>query len=157
MQRLEAKISPERPLLSAETGIVENRRQDPRRNGLFSIDDGFRGSARLDGGVRSHMRTGLRFENGVLRELTGQICEFGPFFWGEKRSSPVFTGLSAQNSRATCTGIFIAPMGKLSSRYANKAAKIAIARLAALSNSLGLNQAALVAIDRSTSLPASWF
>jgi hypothetical protein len=48
-------------------------------------------------------------------------------------------------------------MGKLSSRYANKAAKIASARLAALSNSLGLNQAALVAIDRSTSLPASWF
>jgi hypothetical protein len=27
--------------LSAETGIVENRRQDPGRNGLFSIDDGF--------------------------------------------------------------------------------------------------------------------
>jgi hypothetical protein len=28
----------------AETGIFENRRHDPRRNGLFSIDDGFRGS-----------------------------------------------------------------------------------------------------------------
>jgi hypothetical protein len=111
----------------------------------------------LDGGVASQIRTGLHVEIRLLRELTGQICEFGPFLMGEKRSSPVFTGLSAQNSRATCTGIFIAPMGKLSSRYANKAVKIAIARLAALSNSLGLNQAALVAIDQSTSLPASWF
>src|SRR6266446_6835366 len=46
MQRPEAKNPPERPLLSAETGNVENRRQDPRRNGLFSIDDGFRGSGR---------------------------------------------------------------------------------------------------------------
>jgi hypothetical protein len=36
--------------LSAETGIVENGRQDPGRNGLFSIDDGFPGSRRLDGG-----------------------------------------------------------------------------------------------------------
>jgi len=59
MERPEAKNPPERPLLSAETGNVENRRQDPRRNGLFSIDDGFRGSGRLDGGVRSPMRTGL--------------------------------------------------------------------------------------------------
>src|SRR5258706_13359865 len=33
MQRPEAKNPPERPLLSAETGNVENRRQDPRRNG----------------------------------------------------------------------------------------------------------------------------
>src|SRR5205085_10706832 len=30
----------------------------PRTNGLFSIDDGFCGSGRLDGGVRSHIRTG---------------------------------------------------------------------------------------------------
>src|SRR6266403_5484904 len=51
MQRPEAKNPPERPLLSAETGNVENRRQDPRRNGLVSIDDGFRGSGRLDGGA----------------------------------------------------------------------------------------------------------
>ena len=50
MQRLEAKNPPEKPLLSAETRNVENRRQNPRRNGLFSIDDGFRGSGRLDGG-----------------------------------------------------------------------------------------------------------
>ena len=33
--------------------------KNPRRNGPFSIDDGFRGSGRLDGGVRSQIRTGL--------------------------------------------------------------------------------------------------
>jgi hypothetical protein len=33
--------------------------KNPRRNGLFSIGDGFCGSGRLGGGVRSHMRTGL--------------------------------------------------------------------------------------------------
>jgi hypothetical protein len=59
MQRREAKKPPERPLWSAETGNVENGRQDPRRNGPFSIDDGFRGSGRLDGGVCSQIRTGL--------------------------------------------------------------------------------------------------
>jgi hypothetical protein len=31
MRRLEARNPPERPLLSAETGNVKNRRQDPRR------------------------------------------------------------------------------------------------------------------------------
>src|SRR5258708_6181444 len=50
MQRPEAKNPPERPLLSAETGKVENRRQDPRKNGPFSIDDDFRSSGRLGGG-----------------------------------------------------------------------------------------------------------
>ncbi len=73
MQRLEAKNPPERPLLSAETGNVENRRQDPRRNGLFSIDVGFYGSGRLDGGVRSQIRTGLSPDKcpfaGYFREL----------------------------------------------------------------------------------------
>jgi molybdopterin-dependent oxidoreductase iron-sulfur protein len=44
----------------AVRGDPEHPRQDPRRNGLFSIDDGFRGSGRLDGGVRSQIRTGLR-------------------------------------------------------------------------------------------------
>ncbi len=68
MQRPEAKNPPERPLLSAETGNVENRLQDPRRNGLFSIDDGLRGSGRLDGGVRSLMRTGLQRRNREFSE-----------------------------------------------------------------------------------------
>jgi hypothetical protein len=47
MQRLEAKNPPERPLMSAETGNVENRRQDPPRDGLFLSDDGFRSSGGL--------------------------------------------------------------------------------------------------------------
>jgi hypothetical protein len=50
MQRLEAKSPPERPLFTAETRNAQNRQQDPRRNGLFSIDDGFYGSGRLNGG-----------------------------------------------------------------------------------------------------------
>src|SRR5882724_628706 len=67
MRRLEAKNPPERPLLSAETENVENRRQDPRRNGPFSVDDDFRSSGRLDGGVRSQIRTRLP----VIRPKTG--------------------------------------------------------------------------------------
>src|ERR1700730_6344304 len=58
-QRPEAKNPPERPLLSAETGNLKIGVKNPRRNGLFSIGDGFRGSGRLDGGVRSQIRTGL--------------------------------------------------------------------------------------------------
>jgi hypothetical protein len=60
MQRLAARNPSERPVLSPETENAENRRQDPRRNGLFRIDDGFPSSGRLDGGVRSQIRTGLR-------------------------------------------------------------------------------------------------
>jgi site-specific DNA recombinase len=56
MQRPEAKNPPERPLLSAETGNVENGRQESPRKGLFSIDDGFRSSGRLGGG-RTRART----------------------------------------------------------------------------------------------------
>jgi hypothetical protein len=59
MQRLEAKNPPERSPFRAETRNAQNGQQDPRRNGLFSTDDGFYGSGRLNGGVRSHMRTGL--------------------------------------------------------------------------------------------------
>src|SRR5258705_3421436 len=58
-QRPEAKSPPERPLLSAETGKLKIGMKNPRRNGLFSIGDGFCGSGRLGGGVRSHVRTGL--------------------------------------------------------------------------------------------------
>jgi hypothetical protein len=61
--------------MSAETGIAENRRQDPRRNGLFSIDDGFRSSGRLDGGVRSLIRTGLSPDNWLF---AGNFREFLP-------------------------------------------------------------------------------
>src|ERR1700726_3784378 len=63
--------------MSAETGIVENRRQDPRRNGLFLIDNGFRSSGGLDGGgCRAQTgdpppsrRTRLRTEPGT------EICD----------------------------------------------------------------------------------
>src|SRR5260221_13635931 len=60
MKRPEPKNPLERPSCRQRPGNVENRRQDPRRNGLLSIEDGFRGSGRLDGGVRSQIRTGLR-------------------------------------------------------------------------------------------------
>jgi hypothetical protein len=50
-----------------------------RRKALFGVVSETRGLQGLDGGVRSHIRTGLRLENGVLRELTGQIREFRPF------------------------------------------------------------------------------
>jgi hypothetical protein len=74
MQRPKAKNPPERPLLSAETGNVEDRRQDPRRNGPFAVDDGFYGSGRLDGGVRSQIRTRLPVilpKQGDFREKQG--------------------------------------------------------------------------------------
>src|ERR1700730_6005028 len=58
-QRPEAKNPPERPLLSAETGNSKIGVKNPRRNGLFLINDGLRSSGGLDGGVRSPMRTGL--------------------------------------------------------------------------------------------------
>ena len=78
MQRLEAENPPERPLLSAETENVENRPQDPRRNRLFSINDGFRGSGRLDGGVRSQIRTGLDPELPDKWLFTGYFRELVP-------------------------------------------------------------------------------
>ena len=52
MRRLEAKNPLERPLMWAETANVKNRLQDPPRNDLFSMDDGFRSSGGLDGGDR---------------------------------------------------------------------------------------------------------
>ena len=78
MQRLEAKNPPERPLLSAETGNVQIGDKNPRTNGLFSIDDGFCGSGRLDGGVRSHIRTGLEPELPDKWLFTGYFPVFGP-------------------------------------------------------------------------------
>jgi hypothetical protein len=59
MQRLEAKNPPKRPSISAETGNLKMGVKNSRRNGLFPIDDGFRGSGGLDGGVHSQIRTGL--------------------------------------------------------------------------------------------------
>src|SRR3981081_4236720 len=50
MQRLEAKKSTRETVMPAETGNLKTVDENPRRNGLFSIDDGLRGSGRLDGG-----------------------------------------------------------------------------------------------------------
>jgi hypothetical protein len=49
MQRLEAKKSTRETVMPAETGNLKTVDENPRRNGLFSIDDGLRGSGRLDG------------------------------------------------------------------------------------------------------------
>jgi hypothetical protein len=79
MQRLEAKNPPDRPLFTAETRNAQNRQQDPRRNGLFSIDDGFRGSRRLNGGVRSQIRTGLHWQFPGNREIYREFRDFAAF------------------------------------------------------------------------------
>ena len=76
MQRLEAKNPPERPLFTAETRNAQNRQHDPRRNGLFSINDGFYGSGRLNGGVRSQIRTGLYWKFPVIREFNREVRDF---------------------------------------------------------------------------------
>ena len=77
MQRLEGKNPPQRPLLSAETGNVENRRQDPRRNGLFLIGDGFRGSGRLDGGGSSPAKPVSNAEFPANSENYRELFKFG--------------------------------------------------------------------------------
>ena len=62
MQRRGAKNRPERLQVSSETEKAEPGRRISRRNGLFPIEDGldgFDGLGRLNGGVRSHMRTRL--------------------------------------------------------------------------------------------------
>ena len=78
-------------------------------------------------GVRSQIRTGLRLEIGILRELTGQIRKFRPMLLAAKRSSPVLTGFFKQISRAISMGISGAATGKIRCRYANDTRKIAIA------------------------------
>src|SRR5258706_13494032 len=72
-QRPEAKNPPERPLLPAETGNLKIGMKNPRRNGLFSIGDGFCGSGRLRGGVRSQIRPGLHLEFPNNRHFTGNF------------------------------------------------------------------------------------
>jgi hypothetical protein len=77
MQRREAKNPPERPLISAETGNLKIGVKNPRRNGLFLIDDSFRSSGRLDGGVGSHMRTRLHGNSLLTGKLTGNFANSG--------------------------------------------------------------------------------
>jgi hypothetical protein len=82
------------PLVSPETGNVENRRQDPRRNGVFSIDDGFQGSVGLDGGVRSQIRTGLHRQFPAIREINREFCDLGAFGSEIKTKSPCAAAVS---------------------------------------------------------------
>jgi hypothetical protein len=82
MQRRQAKNPPERPFFSTETVNVENMRKYPRRNGLFSIDNRFRGSGRLDGGrtrartwdpmIKSHLLYQLSYAPGTGPEKPSQ-------------------------------------------------------------------------------------
>jgi hypothetical protein len=41
-----------------------------------------RGLGRLDGGVRSHIRTGLRFQFPANREINRELCDFAAFGGG---------------------------------------------------------------------------
>jgi hypothetical protein len=88
VQRPEAEITPEQPLLSGRDRCDENRWQDPRKNGLFFVDGGFRGSGRLDGGdyldqtacsPRRH-RTGLQYSsqerNFLLQRQGAELASF---------------------------------------------------------------------------------
>jgi len=75
MQRPEAKNPPARHLLSSETGNSKIGVKNPRRNGPFPVGNGFRGSGRLRGGVRSHVRTGLSPDK---CPFAGYFCELLP-------------------------------------------------------------------------------
>ena len=52
--------------------------RNPRRSALFGVDSGQGGLRRLDGGVRSHIRTGLEPESPDNCLFTGYFHEFGP-------------------------------------------------------------------------------
>src|ERR1700736_6226116 len=96
MQRPEAQNPPERPLLSAETGNLKISVKNPRRNGLFLIDDGFRGSGRLDGGVRSRIRTGLRLHFPANREINREFYDSEAFGCDISTKSPCAAAVSRQ-------------------------------------------------------------
>src|SRR5258708_32789013 len=89
-QRPEAKNPPERPSLSAETGNSKIGVKNPRRNGLFSIGDGFRSSGRPDGGVRSQIRTGLHDILPVIRLKNTKIERKSEGLWRFLQLTPGF-------------------------------------------------------------------
>jgi len=78
MQRREAKIGlrdrkcHQRPKERNDTG------ENPHRNGLFGAGPEICGLEGLDGGVRSHIRTGLEPESPDNCLFTGYFHEFGP-------------------------------------------------------------------------------
>jgi hypothetical protein len=52
---------------------------NPCRSDLFSVDSGKGGLRRLDGGVRSQIRTGLRPQFPAIREISREFCDVGAF------------------------------------------------------------------------------
>ena len=73
--------------MAAETGNSKMGVKNPRRNGLFLIGDGFRSSGRLDGGVRSRMRTRLSGDSTL-----------------ENRGNPLFSAFFSQNGEFKSKG-----------------------------------------------------
>jgi hypothetical protein len=102
MQRPEAKNPPERPLLSAETGNSKIGVKNPRRNGMFLIDDGFRSSGRLDGGDhldqtgcsprrdRTSLRNSSQERNFLLQRPGGEMGSFASIAGAETALTRVF-------------------------------------------------------------------
>ena len=72
MQRPGAKNRPERLRMSQRPKTPNKAFEYPRGTGLFPIEDGFDGLGRLNGGVRSQMRTGLCIENPCFATRTAK-------------------------------------------------------------------------------------
>lgn len=95
MQRLELKIGlrdrkgRRRPKERNDTG------ENPHRNGLSEVGAGFCGFVGLDGGVRSQIRTGLRWEFPVIREFNRDFREIRRFCFKVSRNKGGRTGTRA--------------------------------------------------------------
>jgi hypothetical protein len=69
MQRQGAKNHHEKGRTPAETKSGKQVAGNPRRSALFGVDWGKGGLRRLDGGVRSQIRTGLSLISGTLQGI----------------------------------------------------------------------------------------
>src|SRR5882762_4200136 len=78
MQRQGAKNHHEKGRTPAETKSGKQVAGNPGRSALFGVDSGKGGLRRLDGGVRSQMRTGLDPELPDKCLFTGYFCELVP-------------------------------------------------------------------------------
>ncbi len=87
MQRPAAKIHPRGRYCRERPGTLKIGGKNPRRNGLFTINDGFRSSGRLGGGVRSRMRTRLSGDSTL-----------------ENRGNPLFSAFFSQNGEFKSKG-----------------------------------------------------
>src|SRR5882724_10780673 len=116
MRRPEAKKPPERPLLSAETGNVENRRQDPGRNGLFIDRRRFPRFGKTGWwGVQSYAEpvskgaTQNRHNREKYREKTQIYAQIGDHIL----KGPVSIGVSESKTTKPLSGKKISRTGKL--------------------------------------------